>query len=173
VKCTSAGAVLLTTTMLMAFPAEPGLPSFAASSSSCSWRKPLGEWNRFLLLLYYTHLTASCRTTRVSRYQKVGTILDFNEAVDDGVAVASAGPYANHLHPTPDRQPHQHIITQFFTAGCSLHRPINSIKALKETWSLASLFLHLTTDSAWWKEAALMPVLYSLSTYVNDCCKCC
>jgi len=26
------------------------------------------------------------------------TILAFNEARDDGVAVASAGPYANHLH---------------------------------------------------------------------------
>jgi len=27
----------------------------------------------------------------------------FNEARDDGVAVASAGPYANHLYHTPDR----------------------------------------------------------------------
>jgi len=26
------------------------------------------------------------------------TILDFNKASDDGVAVASAGPYANHFH---------------------------------------------------------------------------
>ena len=31
------------------------------------------------------------------------TILDFNEARDDGVAVASAGLYANHLHFTPDK----------------------------------------------------------------------
>ena len=31
------------------------------------------------------------------------TILDFNEARDDGVAVASAGPSANHLHLAPDR----------------------------------------------------------------------
>jgi len=43
------------------------------------------------------------------------TILDFTEARHDGVAVASAGPYANHLHHTPDRQPHQYPITQFFT----------------------------------------------------------
>jgi len=28
--------------------------------------------------------------------------LDFNEARDDGMAVASAGPYANHLHLTAD-----------------------------------------------------------------------
>jgi len=33
------------------------------------------------------------------RYQiTIGTILDFNEARVDRVAVASAGPYANHLH---------------------------------------------------------------------------
>jgi len=31
------------------------------------------------------------------------TILDFTEARDDGVAVASAGSYANHLHLTLDR----------------------------------------------------------------------
>jgi len=29
--------------------------------------------------------------------------LDFPGAGDDGVAVASAGPYANHLHLAPDR----------------------------------------------------------------------
>jgi len=31
------------------------------------------------------------------------TILDFNEVKDDGVAVASAGPYANHVHRAPER----------------------------------------------------------------------
>jgi len=31
------------------------------------------------------------------------TILGFSEARDDGVAVASAGPYANHMHCAPDR----------------------------------------------------------------------
>jgi len=36
------------------------------------------------------------RTTYVSQHQNGGTILDFNEA--RGVAVASAGPYANNLH---------------------------------------------------------------------------
>jgi len=29
--------------------------------------------------------------------------VDFNEARDDGVTVASAGPYANHLRLAPDR----------------------------------------------------------------------
>jgi len=42
-------------------------------------------------------------TTRVSRHQKVKAILDFNEARDDGVAVASAEPYANHFHIAADR----------------------------------------------------------------------
>ena len=59
--------------------------------------------NRLKLNYHYTHLTASFfRTTRVCRYQKGRTILDFNEARDVGVAVASAGPYANHLHFAPD-----------------------------------------------------------------------
>ena len=31
------------------------------------------------------------------------TVLDFAEARGDWVAVASAGPYANHLHLVPDR----------------------------------------------------------------------
>jgi len=30
------------------------------------------------------------------------------------VAVASAGPYANHLHLTPDRKRRQYLTTQFF-----------------------------------------------------------
>jgi len=38
-------------------------------------------------------------TTWVSWHQKGRTILDFNEARDDEVSVASAGPYANHLAP--------------------------------------------------------------------------
>jgi len=33
----------------------------------------------------------------------ISGFLDFNEARDDGVAVASAGPYATHLHLTPER----------------------------------------------------------------------
>jgi len=32
-----------------------------------------------------------------------------------GLALALAGPYANHLHLTPDRQPCQYPTTQFFT----------------------------------------------------------
>ena len=48
------------------------------------------------------------RATWVSWYQNGKTSLDLNEARDDGVwgmtvTVASAGPYANNLHLTPDR----------------------------------------------------------------------
>ena len=39
-------------------------------------------------------------TTWLMRYQKVETNLDFNEARDDGVALASPGPCADHLHLT-------------------------------------------------------------------------
>jgi len=35
--------------------------------------------------------------------QKGKINVDFNEARDDGVAVASAGPHANHLHLAPER----------------------------------------------------------------------
>jgi len=61
------------------------------------------------------------RTALVCRYQKGRTILEFTEARDDRVALASAGPYADHLHLDPDRQPHQHLITQFLQAGCYVH----------------------------------------------------
>jgi len=41
------------------------------------------------------------------------------------VAVASAGPYAS-LHPAPDRQPRQHLTTQFLQARCPSCHPANS-----------------------------------------------
>jgi len=43
------------------------------------------------------------KTTWVSWHRKHKINLDFNEARDDRVAVASAGPYANHLHLSTDR----------------------------------------------------------------------
>jgi len=59
------------------------------------------------------------------------TILYFTGARDDGVAVASAGPYANHLHFAPVRQPRQYLTTQFLQPGCPSCRPTNIVKALK------------------------------------------
>ena len=50
-------------------------------------------------------------TACISQYQKSRNILDFNEARDDGVAVASAGPYANDVHISPDRLDNVNIIS--------------------------------------------------------------
>jgi len=59
--------------------------------------------------------------TLVCRYQKGKTSLDLNEEemMGFGEAVASAVPYASNLHLAPDRQPHQHLITQCLQAGRS------------------------------------------------------
>ena len=53
-------------------------------------------------------------TTQVSRYQKGKNQSGFYWSKRQWVAVASAGPYAS-LHLAPDRQPHQHPTTLFFT----------------------------------------------------------
>jgi len=44
--------------------------------------------------------------------------------------VASAGPYASHLHLNEDRQPRQYLTTQFLQAGCPSCYPTNRVKAL-------------------------------------------
>ena len=83
---------------------------------------------------YCMHLTAFFhRTTWVSQYQKGKTSLDFIGKRWWGLemTVASAGPYANNMHLAPDRQPHQHLITQFLQAGCSSWRPANIVRTLK------------------------------------------
>jgi len=67
-------------------------------------------------------------TTRVSWYQKGKTNLDFTEARDDGMTVASAGPYAS-LHFALDRYRCQHPTTQFFTGPDAL--PANQPTASK------------------------------------------
>ena len=93
---------------------------------------------------YYIHFNGLFSgTTWVSQYQKGNTSLDLNEAKrwwGFGTAVASAGPYANNLHLAPDRQPQQHLITQFLPAGCSSWRQTNSVKALKVSQSRKSMF---------------------------------
>ena len=61
----------------------------------------------------HRHITASFPGNLSKLAPERLNILDFNEARDDGVAVASAGPHANHLYLTPDRC--QYLITEFFT----------------------------------------------------------
>jgi len=56
-----------------------------------------------LLLLLYLFNGLFSRTTWVSWLHKGRTVLYFTEARDDGMVVASAGPYANHLHLAADR----------------------------------------------------------------------
>jgi len=62
-------------------------------------RHTVGVWllQWFIHCQHQTHIvtTLFSRTTRVSWHQKGKTILDFNEARDDGVEVASAGAYAS------------------------------------------------------------------------------
>ena len=77
----------------------------------------------------HTHLMAFVWESG-EQYQKGKTNLDFTEARNKWVAVASAGPYAN-LHLVPDRQPCQQPTTQFLQALGPSCRPTNSIKALK------------------------------------------
>ena len=72
------------------------------------------DFNRFLFTAHTHPLNGPfSETTRVSRYQKGKTNLDFTEA-RQWVAVASVGPYAS-LHLAPYRQPRQHPTTQLFT----------------------------------------------------------
>jgi len=47
------------------------------------------------------------------------------------MALASAGPYANHLHLIPYRYLRQHLIIHFSQTACSSWHPANSVKALK------------------------------------------
>jgi len=48
-----------------------------------------------------------------------------------GMAVASAGSYANNLHLTPDGYPHQHLIGQFLQAACSSWRPNQQCQSIE------------------------------------------
>jgi len=59
-------------------------------------------WPQFYYY-YNTHLTAFFQDNLGKPAPERYTILDFTGARDDGVAAASARPYANHLHLTPDR----------------------------------------------------------------------
>jgi len=58
---------------------------------------------KLLLLLLHPFNVLFSRTTWISRHQKGKPFLDFTAARDDVVAVASSGPYANHLHLAPYR----------------------------------------------------------------------
>jgi len=70
------------------------------------------------------------RTTQVSRYRKGKTNLDFTEARDSELAVASAG----RMQVCTSLQTDNHASTpplSFLQAGCPYCHPTNSVKALK------------------------------------------
>ena len=90
-----------------------------------------------------------------SRHQKGKTILYFNEARDDGVAVVSAGPYASRFRQITTPAPH-HCILQ---AGCSFWRPTNSVKALKVTG-----FVRFSTPASILKDVDIT----QLSLFINS-----
>jgi len=71
-------------------------------------------------------------TTRVSRYQKGRTNLDFTE-VRQWVAVASAGSYAS-LHLALGRYPRQHPTTQFFTGRILFLPPNQQCHSTEGIW---------------------------------------
>ena len=81
-------------------------------------------------------------TTRVSRYHRCKTNLDFTEA---RVAVASAGLYAT-LHLAPDRQPRQHPNTQFFTGRMPFLPPNQQRQSTeRNTYVIGMQCLNVTT----------------------------
>jgi len=66
------------------------------------------------------------RTTRVGRYQRGKTNLDFTEARDSQWQWHQLG------HLAPDRQPHQHLTTQFFYLFITPLRQHSKIQADKQ-----------------------------------------
>jgi len=96
-------------------------------------------------------------------------------------AVASAGPHANNLHLAPDRQPHQHLISQFLQARCSSWRPANSVKALNATfwlvlneivkkWSICvSLYHERFFSGALWKNTFSPHVRFWVEKALSRC----
>jgi len=81
-------------------------------------------------------------TTRVSRYQKGKTNLDFTEARDSEWQWHQLG----HMHICTSLQTDNHASTpplSFLQAGCPSCRPTNSVKALKaHAWRQCSIYLN-------------------------------
>jgi len=82
-------------------------------------------------------------------------MLDFDEARDDGVAVASAGPYANRLHLAPDGQPCQYLNIQFLQAGYPSSHPTSHVKPLNAThFILIASHIDSQTDKPYGHDAS-------------------
>jgi len=84
------------------------------------------------------------RTTRVSRYQKGKTKLDFTEASDSEWQWHQLG----HMQDCTSLQTDNHASTpplSFLQAGCPSCRPTNSVKALKALTTYIKSDRHKTT----------------------------
>jgi len=86
------------------------------------------------------------------------------------VAVASAGPYANHMHLAPDRQPHQYLITKFFTDRMLFLTPNNSVKALKAMYTMTKINTNLL--STFYKNSYALPDIFAHSHAGNHLLHC-
>ena len=101
-----------------------------------SWKRPLNRCSSST----HTHTFngSLSRTTRVSRYQKGKTSLDFTEARDSEWQWHQLG----HMQVCTSLHTDNHTSTpplSFLQAGCPSCRPTNSVKALKgKRWSSGS-----------------------------------
>ena len=116
--------------------------SHASHHSSLNWQLLNSRWLRRLLhyyyYYYYNHFMTLCpglpRWVSTRRINHSG----FCWSRHDGVAVASAEPYASYLHfATEDNQS-----VRFLRAGCLSWHPTKSIKALKHWFNTWAEFRH-------------------------------
>ena len=109
---------------------------------------PLQRFDRSLQNLVHTHTHPFngplSGTTRVSRYQKGKTNLDFTEARDSEWQWHQLG----HMQVCTSLQTNNHASTSllsFLQAGCPFCRPTNSVKALKAIQNFYKIFTKFGT----------------------------
>jgi len=90
------------TFLLPAYPGCPGKECLTVSQSSTCMRLP-NNYTGMIITGRHPVNGLFSRTTWVSRHQKGRTNTDITATRDAGVAVTSAGPYADHLHLAADR----------------------------------------------------------------------
>jgi len=132
------------------------------------------KYSSFLESLRHPFNSLLTRITWVIRQQKGKTTLDFNEARDDEVALASAGPYASHWHLPPDRQPCQHLITQFFTDWMLFLMPNQQCQSMKgnfcKVWGFENIQciyrMHQKLTPCLWSYSSSMGIVVLWSLFI-------
>ena len=83
------------------------------------------------------------------------------------MAVASAGPYANHLHPLIQTDNHASTSSlNFLQARCSFWRPSNSVKALKANKSQQRLGINRIFHTGKPSQFPILPELMEFRGFV-------